>query len=92
LVEDTLWTGEIVHVTYSDDLLSATGMTAEELSAELALVLYQREQLSIGQAARLAGMDRINFQRLMATRGICLTLDVDDLEQDIATLRSLGRL
>jgi predicted HTH domain antitoxin len=79
-------------LTFPADLLETTALSQQELAVELAVALYQREKLTIEQAAHLAKMDRIAFQRLLASRDLYLTLDVDDLEQDIATLRSLGRL
>ena len=79
-------------VTYPNDLLLATRMTGQEMSMELAVTLYQREKLSLGQAAGLAGMRKMQFQHLLASREIPLNLDVADLEKDIANLRALGRL
>jgi predicted HTH domain antitoxin len=79
-------------LTFPHDLLFSTNMTQQEIATELAVALYQREKLTMEQAAELARMDRIAFQHLLASRDIYLTLDVDDLEQDIATLRALGRL
>ena len=79
-------------LTIPDELLRSANMTEQEMAVELAIALYQREKVTIEQACRLAGMDRIEFQHLLASRDLYLTLDVDDLEQDIATLRALGRL
>jgi predicted HTH domain antitoxin len=75
-----------------DELLHSADMTTQEMAVELAIALYQREKVTIEQASRLAGIDRIEFQRVLASRDLYLTLDVDDLEQDIATLQGLGRL
>ncbi|HEU0015623.1 MAG TPA: UPF0175 family protein [Longimicrobium sp.] len=55
-----------------------------------AFELYQQEKLTLGQAARLVGIGRFDFQRLLAQHGYYLTLDIDDLEQDLETLRRLG--
>jgi predicted HTH domain antitoxin len=82
----------MTNVTYPNDLLLATRMTGQEMSMELAVILYQREKLSLGQAASLAGMRKMSFQHLLASREIPLNLDVADLEKDIANLRALGRL
>jgi predicted HTH domain antitoxin len=79
-------------VTVPDDLLASAGLTDEEMAVEVALEMYRREKLTMGQAVRLAGVDHISFWHLMATRDIYMHYDVEDLEQDIATLRSLGRL
>jgi predicted HTH domain antitoxin len=57
---------------------------------ELAIVLYQREKLTLGRAARLAGMDRWAFNDLLADRDVPMHYDVADLEHDLATLRRLA--
>lgn len=74
-----------------DDLLATTGLTGRELAIELALEMYGREKLSLGKAAELAGMSRMDFQRLLASRGAYLNYGVDDLEKDLETLRRLRR-
>jgi predicted HTH domain antitoxin len=79
-------------VTVPDELLDAAGLTEREMAAEVALELYRREKLTMGQAARLAGVHLTEFWKLMATRDIYIHYDVEDLEQDIATLRKLERL
>jgi predicted HTH domain antitoxin len=62
-------------------------MTEEELRRELAVLLFQKERLTLGQASRLADMDRLRFQHLLASRGIPMHYDVEEFEQDLATLR-----
>jgi predicted HTH domain antitoxin len=79
-------------LTFPKDLLVSTNMTQQEIATELAIALYQREKLSVGQAASLAGMGKSGFMHLLASRDIPLNLDVSDLEKDIANLRALGRL
>lgn len=49
-------------------------------------------RLTLAQAARFAGVDRIVFHRLLAHHGVPLNYDFSDFEQDLASLRSLGRL
>lgn len=44
------------------------------------------------RAARLAGLSRIDFQRVLAERDIALHYDKQELEHDIATLKDLGIL
>jgi predicted HTH domain antitoxin len=79
-------------LTFPNDLLFSTNMTQQEIATELAVALYQREKLSLGQAADIAGMRKMQFQYLLASRDIPLNLDVADLEKDIANLKALGRL
>jgi predicted HTH domain antitoxin len=79
-------------VTVSDDELRSAGMSADDFRREVALLLFQQERMTLAQAARFSGMNRLSFQRLIADRGMCVHYDVADFEQDLETLRELGRL
>lgn len=79
-------------VTISDEVLRAAHMTEAELRQELAVMLFERDRVTLAQAARLAGMDRLLFQHLLASRDIPIHYDVPDFEADLATLREMGRL
>ena len=78
-------------LTVSDDIIRATNMTEDELRREFAVYLYSIGRLTVGQAFRLAGMDRIQFQRLLASRRISI-YDEAEFDKDIETLRELSRL
>lgn len=75
-----------------DDLAASAGLTEEDARAELAVSLYRRERLTLAQAARFAGVDRVAFHRLLTRYGVPINYDFSDFEQDLASLRSLGRL
>lgn len=79
-------------VVISDDVLQAAHMDEAELRQELALVLFERGRLTLGQATHFAGMERLRFQHLLASRGICQHYDVPEFEADLDTLRELGRI
>ncbi|MGH9941301.1 MAG: UPF0175 family protein [Pyrinomonadaceae bacterium] len=79
-------------VMIPDEILDAAGMTAEELTQELAVLLFQKEKLTLGQASRLARMSRIEFQHLLASRRIPVHYDAPEFDADMATLREMGRL
>lgn len=73
-----------------DDILQATRMSEEELKRELAILLFQKEKLTLGQASRLAGMNLLQFQHLLASRQIPVHYDVAEFEEDLKALRELG--
>lgn len=79
-------------LTIPDDVLQAARMSEVELRQEIAVFLFAQDKLTLAQAGRLAGIDRLKFQHLLASRGISVHYDVEDFEQDLATLRGLGRL
>jgi predicted HTH domain antitoxin len=55
-------------------------------------MLFERERLTLAQAARLARLDRLRFQHLLASRSIPIHYDLDEFEADLDTLRIMGRL
>ena len=74
------------------DVLSATRLTKSEIKIELAVHLFEQNKLSFGKARELAGMDVWQFQRLLGARNIPIHYDIDEYEEDLDTLRRLGRL
>lgn len=58
-----------------------------EIRREVALLMYQHQTWSMGQAARYAGMPYILFQQLLGDRGIFINYDESDFLTDVETLR-----
>jgi len=81
-----------ISVVVPDEILTATRMTEAEMRQEIAVMLFQREKLTLAQASRFAGIHRVAFQHLLASRHIPVHYGVEDFEQDIQTLRETGRL
>lgn len=55
-------------VTIPDEVLAAAHISESQLKRELALTLFQQERLTLAQASRLAEMNQLNFQALLAER------------------------
>jgi predicted HTH domain antitoxin len=69
-------------------------MTPQELRRELGIHLFQQGQgrLSFGKAREMAGLTVWTFQQLLGSREVPVHYDVEDYEEDLATLKELGRL
>jgi predicted HTH domain antitoxin len=78
-------------VTIPDTVLQAARMSEAEMSQEIAVLLFEKEKVTLAQASRLAGMPQLQFQQLLASRGIPLHYDVEDFAEDLETLRRMGR-
>ncbi len=76
----------------SQDILDSARLSMAELKLELAVHLYAQGRLSIGKARELAEMSLWEFRQVLGARRIAPHYDVEDLDQDAATLRDLGRL
>ncbi|MFP4436829.1 MAG: UPF0175 family protein [Chloroflexaceae bacterium] len=75
-----------------DEILQAANVSEEELLREIALLLFEQNRLTLAQASRMIGVDRLTFQELLAGRNIPVHYSVDDFEADMATLRAMGEL
>lgn len=78
----------VLHLSYDEDLLVATGQTSAELEPELrfllATKLYELGRVSAGQAARLAGIARFHFLAELGRRGFTVAhLGSDDVEDEL---------
>jgi predicted HTH domain antitoxin len=69
-----------------DDILRAAHLSPAELRVEIAVMLFEKEKLTLGRAAELADMGQLEFQRLLASREIPIHYDVEDLDEDLRTL------
>jgi predicted HTH domain antitoxin len=73
-----------------DEILHTARMSVAELSQEIAVLLFQKDKLTLGQACELAGMSHWQFQQLLASRDIPPHYDVTEFEEDLKTLQELS--
>ncbi|MGH9380318.1 MAG: UPF0175 family protein [Thermoanaerobaculia bacterium] len=80
---------------YPDQLAETLQIGEEELPRELAYFaaakLYELGRLSSGEAAELAGMDRLAFLRRLSSAGApAINLRDDEIREEIAAARDLA--
>ncbi|MCT7981332.1 UPF0175 family protein [Laspinema olomoucense] len=71
----------------SDDLVKASGFSENELLLEIVLMLFQQDKISLGKASELLGLHRMQFQKLISERGICVHYDIEEFQEDLKTLK-----
>ena len=69
-----------------DAILSQANISAEQIQIEIAVFLYQRQMLSIGQAKKIAHLDLIRFQQELAVRGVNIHFNATELDKDLKNL------
>ena len=74
----------------SDELVRTSGLSERELFLEIVLMLFQQNKISLGKASELMGMHRMQFQRLLADRSICIHYDVAEFQDDLKALQDMG--
>ncbi len=75
-------------IPYSDDLLLSLKATPEGFAEEFRLLgavkLYEMKRVSTGQAAQLAGMDRVSFMFALKRFGLSpIDMDPEELASDV---------
>ena len=75
-------------VVISDEVLQTVQMSEAELLQEIAVMLFQQERFTLGQASRFAIMNQFQFQRLLASRQISLHYDIAELREDVKSLEA----
>ncbi|MEB3887419.1 UPF0175 family protein [Lyngbya sp. CCY1209] len=75
-----------------DSLSQTETFNQNDWLREIAVALFEQERVSLSRASTIAVMDIMDFQKLLAERGICVHYDVADFEQDVEHLRDRGWL
>ena len=79
-------------VLLDDGILQSIHLTEQEIRIELALLLYAQQRLSFGQAQQLAGMEYLEFEKLLFDRKVPSHYDVAAFEEDLMTIEHLQQL
>ena len=69
-----------------DQVLKQAGVSSNDLLLKIALLLFQEEKLTLGQASKLAGLHQFQFQKELSARGIPIHYNEIDFERDLQTL------
>ncbi len=75
-----------------EEILQAARISEDELRQEIAIMLFEKEKLTLAQASRFAGMSRLQFQHLLASRHVPVHYDLEEFDEDLRTLEEMGRL
>jgi len=66
-----------------DQEVASLRLTPAQVRLELAVGLYAGRQVSLGRAARIAGVPYASFMHEIGHRGLCLNYTVEDAEHDM---------
>jgi predicted HTH domain antitoxin len=70
----------------SKEILESAKISPQELAVEIAVYLYEKKRLTLGQARHLANLDQISFQKELAKRQVYIHFETTDLLKDIENL------
>lgn len=76
-------------VVIPDSLLQSAQISEADVRLELALTLFQQDRLTLGQAAELASLPQLDFQRVLGSRRIPVHYGSEQLEADVLPVQDL---
>jgi predicted HTH domain antitoxin len=79
-------------VEVQDELLHGLQVSPERLRLEAAIGLYTSGDLTLGQASGVAQVSQSEFLHALGRHGVSVNYDVAEFEDDVRTLKKLGRL
>ncbi len=75
-------------LTIPDEFLQTAKISEGELKLEIAIILFQKEKITLGTASQFAEMNQLEFQRILGSRQIPIHYGLEDLHQDLQTLQT----
>lgn len=76
-------------VEIPDQIIKQSGLSSKEILLKVALILFEEERLTLGQASKLAGLHQFEFQKELAARGIPVHYGEEDFERDLRTIAKI---
>ena len=75
-------------INIPDVITNLKPLSQDDVVLALAIQLYVDEEVSLGKAAEITGMSRIDFQKLMTDKNIPLRYNTTDLERELKTVQN----
>lgn len=76
-------------VEIPDQIINQSGLSAKEILLKVALVLFEEEKLTLGQASKLAELHQFEFQKELAARKIPVHYGEEDYRRDLQTIKEI---
>lgn len=71
-----------------NEFLQTAHISEADLKLEISILLFQQEKITLGTASQFAGMNQLEFQRVLGSRKIPIHYGVEDFQQDLRILEA----
>lgn len=69
-----------------DEIVKREDYKIKDFMLDIAVMLYQNKRISLAKAASIVGLNRLEFQAVLADKGVYIHYDLE------ADLKTLGKL
>lgn len=76
-----------MQVTVPEESIAGIGLTQKDVQLDLAIGLYAEKRVTLGRAARIAGMAQPEFLQKLGALRIPMHYDLPELEADLMVVR-----
>ena len=76
-----------MQISFPDELTSGLDLTPEHARMDLAIGLYAERRITLGRAAKIAGMAQALFLRKLGELRIPMHYDLPEFEEDLLVVR-----
>ena len=77
-----------MQIAFPDELTSGLDLTPEHVRMDLAIGLYAERRVTLGRAAKMAGMDQSAFLRKLGELRIPMHYDLPEFEEDLLVVNA----
>ena len=74
-------------LTIDPSCLEDLDISSEDVRIDLAIGLYASRRITLGRAAKIAGLDQVSFQKRLQYVGVPLHYDESDWAEDLRIVR-----
>ena len=76
-------------INIPDNISTKIGLNEQDVLLEIAIALFKEEKITLGQASKIARLHQSQFQKILAKRRIPIHYGIEELEQDLETLKRI---
>lgn len=78
-----------MNIHIPSEIIVQTNLTEQDIKLHLAMMLYEKNILSFGQARRLSGLNIFDFQESLGKNKIPIHYDSEDFAKDLENLKNI---
>ncbi len=73
-----------------DEIVKREDYKIKDFMLDIAVMLYQNKRISLAKAASIVGLNRLEFQAVLADKGVYIHYTIEDLNKELENLKKIG--
>ena len=73
-----------------DEIVKREDYKIKDFMLDIAVMLYQNKRISLAKAASIVKLNRLEFQAVLADKGVYIHYTIEDLNKELENLKKIG--